>query len=347
MTIATLAEQLHRQNTMLESFLTLVQPVLAAHAVQASTSSAPVTPTTADTSAPSSQPLQVRMPLPTPDKYKGNSCKELATWLANVSSLITFNGWSLDSAQAISYASTFLTDRARQYWSDTVKRTQDVYANCRSWQQFAALLNSFLSDPHPAETARRDLRALRQTRSVRAYTDRYLQLACQIPGRPDEEFKSEYIAGLKDYVASWVKQAKPATFEAARHLAFEAEGANAHQQRPDPMELDTLVTRKVQAAVNRGLHNITASSSASTGRPRSPSPYPRSASFHRSSSGSKSPDRRIIPLNQLSEEERAELISSGKCLRCRKPGHHADRCPKFRHPQASKKVSWSDRHPKN
>lgn len=273
-----------------------------------------------------------------PAEYNGNQ-KELKTWLSRTRDILQYQKFNLNSSDCISYVCTFLTGSARTLWDAEVSlHPDDPYAGLRNWDDFAALLTRFVEDPFPDRRARSKLRELRQTGSVKDYTDKFLRLSAFLPLRHETDKLDDYINGLKPTVRSYVTLSGATTLEQARIKAHEIDmdpavvaaarssssSSRQYNHNPrhsssstaTPMELGTVST-----STRRGR--------SSSRHHRSPSASPaRSRSSGRTASTSSAAPR-FVPLNQLSADERAELMNKKACFYCRQPnaGHRVSNCP--------------------
>lgn len=287
----------------------------------------------------------------------------LQPWLSTTTDTLKLAGMDLQSPASVIYGGLLLTGAAKLLWDRQVK-AHPPDGGCSTWAQFCNFLTRHLDDPYPEETARRKLRDLSQTGSIASYNREYLRLISYLPNRSPSDVLADYIHGLKHDVQAWVLQAKAGTLEDAMCAAHQAdETMRRHgRMRPssyytprgdDPMDLGTVVASAVSAA----LSNLTVAptrgrpaqrASIKPARNRSATPaasQSRSASRSSHTSRSHSASPRLVPLNQLSDDELAELRAKGLCFYCRKPGHMLRDCPKRRARNAGKRVSFNA--PKN
>lgn len=276
---------------------------------------------------------------PKPAEYNGNQ-KELKSWLSRTTDILRYSGFDLDRSDCIKYVCTFLTGTARTLWdAEVALHPDDTLAGLRNWDDFKALLTRFVEDPFPDRRARSKLRELKQTGSVKDYTDKFLRLSAHLPNRDEADKLDDYVTGLKPTIRQYVLLSGASTLEQAR--------IKAHEIDMDPA---VVAAARASSSFSRQYNNNprhssssatpmelgTVSTSARRGRSpsrhfRSPSASPaRSRSTGRSASTSSSAHApRYVPLNQLSADERAELISKKACFYCRQPnaGHRVDNCP--------------------
>lgn len=344
------------QQTM-TSIQVIMQPLLALAAVNAvntPAASATATPAAATTSAsPQTAAPGTRAACAKPDKFNGDNIKDLKPWISRSADIMRYAGIDLSTTYCIAYIIQFLGGNARNIWDRLVESSGDPYGGYRNWAEFCAGMKSYLADPHPDTTARNKIRNLRQTGSVQRYSDAYLALAAEIPGRTDADLRADFIHGLKDKIREWVMQVNPATFDDARRVAHEADSTtyrpSSHTRRSDPMELGTITPSTLTSALTAALSNLNIGSHAPTSRGR---PYRRSATPSRSSrtssrSGPSSPHRsrspavRHVRLNQLSAAERQKLFDNNQCFYCREVGHAVADCPKKAIKDGKQKVRFT------
>ena len=302
-------------------------PALPQPAPEAFSPALPATFASASSSSSSS------LRCPKPSEYNGSQ-KELKTWLSRTTDILRCNNVNLDSPDCILYVCTFLTGNARTLWdAEVAAHPNEPFAGLRNWNDFQALLTRFVEDPYPERRARSKLRELRQTGSVKDYTNQFLRLSALLPNRDEADKFDDYVTGLKPTVRQYVLLSNVTTLEQARIKAHEIDmdpAARALSSSSSSRQYSSRHSSSSATPMELG----TVSTSARRGRSvsrhfRSPSASPaRSRSSGRSASTSSAAPR-FVPLNQLSADERAELIAKKACFYCRQPdaGHRVDNCP--------------------
>ena len=195
-----------------------------------------------------------------------------------------------------------------------------------TWDGFKQAITRQFGGFDLAERARDDLAKLRQTTSVMAYVQRFLEILLRIPSSQivDSDMRHRFIAGLKPQTQLQVKIANPQTLRDAMNLADRIDrvrpvwgtGRPVPQRTfpvharssggPEPMILGSVKGRKPDRK-DRPEHNGFGYFETKKGLERSPqSPY-----------------------KPLSDAQRKFLQDTNGCFYCRKPhtDHTSRDCP--------------------
>ena len=192
-----------------------------------STGSVPVRPSTvsAASSSPSIRSATPNGPLN--EHYSGEGGLKLDAWIRATSRLLAFYSGITDST-AVAWLATGLTGAAGDWFDEFVT------ANSQPPGTPTALYDGLRRRFQPvnsAETARRDLDVLRQTKSmsVNDYTTRFRQLITHLPSDSVETRMFQYRRGLLSVIEDKISQAEPqpVTLDAVISLAARIEGRSS------------------------------------------------------------------------------------------------------------------------
>lgn len=251
-----------------------------------------------------------RLPSVKPDTFKGTSSEaaNCRFWLAQIDAWLALYP-HLDDRLRLMVVVCLLRGPALGWWLNLRPQPETYTA-------FAAAFLAYYQPVSAQLTARDKIATLRQTTSVRAYTDAFKEQLTNIPDMDSSEAYDRYTRGLKIPIRTQVMLSQVTNLEGAITIAERADtilysvgGRHGGNDRghfrvhrggnngPAPMELGALPARQQQ----RRTYAAVAAQA-----PRFP---------------------------QLSDAERARLRASGGCFYCRGAGHLARDCPLKRQQQ--------------
>ena len=174
--------------------------------------------------APHTQPaLHFKVPEPPkPEIYWGMDSKppNVYDWVYEMDKFFEF--CHLQDAQKIQWAVLFLRGWAQTWWHQVeCMVAASTLEAIVTWDGFKQAITRQFGGFDLAERARDDLAKLRQTTSVMAYTQRFLEILLRIPSDQiiDSDMKHRFVAGLKPQTQLQVKIANPQTLRDAMNLA--------------------------------------------------------------------------------------------------------------------------------
>jgi hypothetical protein len=290
--------QIGLHNTM-ERFLNLLQPLLAASAVNAQ--APPLIPANQDGNEPFALPRNVK--LPTIAMFNGKNRREVTSWLSRARRILIMSGVPVHSAQAVHYISSFLSENALKWYemtAATVSLDQRHHAGFISFDAFALAMTAALGEHFPAEKARDRLTVFKQRGPVTDYGSEFQRILADIPDMDIGTTRYFYLRGLKDKLREMItgKFDELATWDvihlvACRHDQLSSIArpySSSSSSHHTPMDLT----------------NVNVTKEKSKPQPARPASKPRP------------------PLTQA---ERATLTEQGGCFYCRKLGHMVSECP--------------------
>lgn len=311
----------------LSSLVTLMNTLLASHAVVAT---APAASASTAAPVPSSATDQVhRLPpgvkAPTPEPFDAKDKRLVPAWLSVTESALRLAGHAMDSG-TIHYVSAFLKGRAADWFKLKRAAAPDnlkASGGFTSWSDFASVFEKELGDAKPRDKARERLTALRQVTSVLSYGEKFVDAISKLPDMFWEDIRFFYLRGLKPEIQQMMagKYDDTARWDDLHALAMQCDSIRA-PGFPCSDNASRLTFASRNHATPMDLGNMQSSSS----RSQSPSrPNLRPSSPHRPSSTA----HKLLP---LTDAEREELRRKGACFRCRQVGHTSHNCPKYKTP---------------
>lgn len=249
-----------------------------------------------------------RLPSVKPDTYKGSSSEaaNCRIWLAQVDAWLALYP-HLDDRMRLRVVICLLRGAALQWWIN-MRPQPETYGD------FSQVFLAYYQPVSAQMTARDKIAALRQTTSVRVYTDAFKEQLTNIPDMDASEAYDRYTRGLKIPIRTQVMLSQVTTLEGAITIAERA---------------DTILFSVNGRGNDRGHYRV------HRGGNNGPAPMDLGALPAR-----QQPRRTYAAVAaqaprfpQLTDAERARLRASGGCFYCRGAGHQARECPLKRQQQ--------------
>ncbi len=269
---------------------------------------------------------------PTIDFFDGKQQKSVRPWLQRTRSILKLMGLNLDSPNCVTFVSSFLTGPAQTWFSSEADRAAYGMADSAgfsTFDDFATALMRHLGDPNPEDKARKNLRSLKQTTSVKAYADEFQRIITYLPNRDADDLRFDFIYGLKPKIQELLVgkvDDSNMLWQDVRDLAYRFDDVvmSSRFNSTGPQPSRPFPSRDTRPHNGPAPMDIGATSTEySRGRPSSPGPSSRgrSSTPHPRSSANSLP--------KLTDQERQKLIANNGCFRCRKfnAGHQARDCP--------------------
>lgn len=233
-----------------------------------------------------------RIETPKPMTYKGaRDAKEVENYCWNMERY--FRGVMLsEEAEKINLGSMYLADHALTWWRQKHSEIEAGTLTVNTWEQFKVELKKHFYPENHTDDARRQIRSLRQTGSIRDYIEAFLSLKLQVPHMHKEDLKFLFMDGLQNWAHMEVTRRNVRTLEEA---VKEAESlADFHRDEPK---------RKEKAA------------SQSEDSEEPPKPQGTNGGSHQR--------------GQVQPETKSKGSSpTGGCFICKGP-HRMNKCPKY------------------
>ena len=315
-------EQAENQNAQLQQQLQNVQQ--AAQQAQVQAQAAQVAQAAQAQGPGPAAPAAANLKPANPSRFSKPS-KELTAfeWLFSLLMYFVAKGCN-DVDQRIAYAVTLMDGTAAAWWRSVYL---EIQAGTRgafgTWQEFVTAFTNFF---HPAgldQSARNELRMLRQTGRVGSYTTIFQRLVLQVTGMDQGTIIDSYIHGLKDSIRAYVRTRRPATLLRAIEEAelYESslteharEGHHAppdHGVQPtDPMQLGAVMAQEDASGSWRA------------------SERPQSSGQRSASKDARSPKLSALSPGADFKWRKANV----RCYNCGQFGHMAKDCMKTRYP---------------
>lgn len=241
------------------------------------------------------------------EKFSGGH-KGLRNWVTQARARIHASSTVISDPRALFWAVGHLKGDAADWWLARVATYKNDMGGFANFEEFAAELVSYFSDPNPADNARDKLKRLRQTTSAAAYASAFTQNLLELPNRDEGDNVYDFVRGLKPSIQQLVAQQQPATLM-------------------DAIKAATIADRIFMATKN---------------------PTIKASDQHRSSfkttrwASDARPTPMDVDINALTtrrkpdDKTRWHRYDSSKCNYCKEPGHWKRDCPHLSGEQRSK-----------
>ena len=156
-----------------------------------------------------------------PDKYKGGA-HQLADWLFRMRLFLETSGVEETTTMAVTTACTYLEGDAWSWWRALCERASGRAA-VTNWEEFSAAIKDRFQVVDEGRKARIALTYLRQTTSVRAYTQDFQRLMLLAPETHELDQVVRFTLGLRGAIREDVDRGQPTTILQAMKLADEAD----------------------------------------------------------------------------------------------------------------------------
>lgn len=321
-------EQMMMHNMgMMQQLMTIVQPLLAWSAAQASGRPPAAPAAGAAPYAPTAVPSNFKLPPIT--TFSGGKTK-VVPWLNHTRRLLQAYNIPMDH-NAVAIAALSLSGTANSWFemeANQVPVAERPYGGFHTFDDFATAMTAALGEPFPERKARDQLANLKQKGSVVDYAYRFQEIVSRLPDRHWTDKRHDFLRGLKPEIKAMItgKYGKNDGWETIRQIAMEHDELSADlrttnrhhhsagHRHDDPMELGS-----IQAS--------SSSSSKATSRSPSRGRSPSRASGNRRS-GTPGPSSRQPKYAPLTPAEREHLERNNGCVYCRQLGHTVETCQK-------------------
>jgi len=189
----------------------------------------PVTSNSSSSSHPSSVPshlpsgsvsLPAKVKISTPSNFTGTRTVNAEAWLFEMNQYLTV--CNVSDEQRVAVASSYLKESALQWWLNQNRSLANERP--RDWLSFAAAFRERFQPIAASQTARAQLRALRQgTMSVAEYCNKFYTLVNLISDMGEADQVANFLSGLSQTVATPVCLYNPQTLQTAMAAAQRVE----------------------------------------------------------------------------------------------------------------------------
>ena len=260
--------------------------------------------------APTLPAQSQRLKFPTPDKFYGGTSEPTAlNWCDQVDAYLTALN-HFDTVEGVATASAYLHGQART-WLRFIKAEAAAGrgVTIAGWPDLRSRLLAKFTPTNYKQVAMDKLSALAQTKSVRAYSQRFQELMLEIgTSMTEESFVLNYLKNLKPAVSVQVRLQQPKTVELAMLLAETADDAIWQATKSDRQ-----ATKQPFQQHQRNRSGNGAGRNTGNNQRNNPSNGPQ--------------PMELGAATALTDEERAQLMAEGKCFKCRQRGHRSRTCP--------------------
>ena len=240
-------------------------------------------------------------------------------WLMEMEQYANFFSLNMLNGEAVDTVAMWLTGDAGTWW----RSLKSLRATPRSWDAFTDAFRRQFVPVNSEEKIRQQLKDLKQTTSVQAYTTRFRQLILLHPPLSEADALFEYKKGLKPHIRVEVNVKKATTWEEAEDIALEMDTLHGYQKFGEPSTPNPPKPTQPNPPRqgNQGGGGNPQQPNRGNPRPGQPAQNPRGQ-----------PPAGHPQFQKLTPLERLYLQEHNGCFRCRELGHTTQNCPLYRPP---------------
>ena len=143
-----------------------------------------------------------------PQTFKGG---DVRGWISHIEKYLRLGG--VDKKDRVVLASYYLEGPVAKWWLQYTRREADM-----DWEEFTQLLKERYDDNNEFEKRKRFL-DLRQTGTLKDYTDAFMDLMSEISDISEEDLVVRYVKGLKPKTSLEIELKNPQTLNEAMRMA--------------------------------------------------------------------------------------------------------------------------------
>ncbi|XP_074315007.1 uncharacterized protein LOC141651185 [Silene latifolia] len=155
---------------------------------------------------------------PTPHKYsRARDSKEVDNFLFDMEQL--FRASALDETLKVTTASMYLIDDAKQWWRSKYAEIKAGSIVLESWDNFKRLFKEQFYPENTDFLARRKLKSLKHTGSIREYVKAYSTCMLEINDMTEKDRVFQFVDGLTEWAQREIMRQRPESLSAAMTVA--------------------------------------------------------------------------------------------------------------------------------
>lgn len=159
----------------------------------------------------------------------------------------------VDEAAKIRAATMYLIDTAMLWWRRKQTEMEKGTCSIQTWEQFKSELKRQLYPQNVVNEARRKLRELKQTTSIREYVKEFTKLILQIPNMSGEDVLFYFMDGLQNWAKQELQRRQVKDVDEAIAVAesltdFRTEAPSQGTPRANPSDLEEIVHIETKAS---------------------------------------------------------------------------------------------------
>uniref|UniRef100_A0A1U7VVG0 Uncharacterized protein LOC104217768 n=1 Tax=Nicotiana sylvestris TaxID=4096 RepID=A0A1U7VVG0_NICSY len=159
----------------------------------------------------------------------------------------------VDEAAKIRAATMYLIDTAMLWWRRKKTEMEKGTCSIQTWEQFKSELKRQLYPQNVVNEARRKLRELKQTTSIREYVKEFTKLILQIPNMSGEDVLFYFMDGLQNWAKQELQRRQVKDVDEAIAVAesltdFRTEAPSQGTPRANPSDLEEIVHIETKAS---------------------------------------------------------------------------------------------------